>query len=166
MLASTSWFAQAATDGATGSTSSGNIEVRVTKGDEVRISNLQDVDFGAVNSTPANKFIDFCIYSTTGSYDVTPTSNYGSGNQFQMANAGATEYIEYDLQWNNAATGTSGVGLNNAVTSNTFTTPNTTQNDCGGGVNTRMFVEVNNQDFNAATSGTYTDVLTIVITPQ
>jgi spore coat protein U-like protein len=156
----------AATDGTVGTSSTGDLDISMTKGDEVRISNLSNINFGSNNNTPAGQTLDVCIYSSTGSYDITATSSNGNGTTFRLANGGASSFIEYDVQWNNTASGNNGTDLNNAVTSGVFTGANTTQNDCGGGVNSRLFVDVVNSSFNAAPSDNYTDTLTLVITPQ
>lgn len=164
MLASSVSFA--AIDGTPGGTSQGQLDVNLNKGNEVRISNLTDVNFGGQTSAPADKFIDVCLYSTTGSYDITATSNYGSGNTFRLANAGATNFINYDLEWNDQALGTAGQDLQNGTTSPKFNNANTSQNDCGGGVNSRLFVEISGGSFNNAPAGSYSDTLTLVVSPR
>lgn len=158
-------YAFSATDGTNGLTSSGQLTVGVTKGNEVRISGLSDVNFGANNALPTSRFIDVCIYSTTGSYNVTPTSLNGSNSTFRTTNVSTTNYINYDIAWNNAATGASGSDLNNSVTSNNFTGANTTQNDCSGGKNARIFFSIDSTSFSSAPSGAYSDTLTLVIAP-
>lgn len=165
-IASHSSVALGATDGVIGNTSTGTVDINIVKGNAVRISNLQDINFGGTNSTPAQQFIDVCVYSTTGSYDITATSGNGLGNNFRLGNAGLTEFITYDVDFNNVASGTTGTDLNNAVTSNAFTGADQLQDDCGGSVNARMFVQINNGSFNAASSGSYSDTLTLVVSPQ
>lgn len=153
-------------DGTTGSSSQGSINIDLNKGDQVRISSLADVDFGAVVSAPNDLFIDVCVYSTTGSYDITANSSNPNGNSFRLANAGATSFITYDLEFNNAASGVGGTDLNNAVTSGAFGNANTVADDCGGVDNARLFVEINAGSFNSAPSDAYSDVLTLVVTPR
>ena len=47
----TASIAFAANDGTAGNNSTGDMNVSITKGNEVRISNLQDVDFGGQRNT-------------------------------------------------------------------------------------------------------------------
>ena len=159
-------FSQAATDGTAGNTSTGNLDINLTKGNEVRISNLQDVNFGGNNSAPSQQFIDVCVYSTTGSYRITASSASGTGNTFRMANSGSTQFITYDLDYNDEALGTSGADLNNSSLSSVFTGADQVNDDCGGGVNGRLFVQVSGSSFNQASSGSYSDTLTLVVSPQ
>lgn len=157
--------AHAATDGTAGISSTGDLDVSLNKADFVRITNLTDINFGTVATTPSKQSIDVCIYSTTGSYTITPSSGNASGADFRMANGGLTSFITYDVEWNNAASGTSGTSLDHSTTSSTFTGANTSSETCGGGANSRLFINVDNTSFSAAPVSAYTDTLTLVVAP-
>lgn len=167
LVALVSNVALAATQGTVGSTSTGTSVVSISKGHQVRISDIADFAFGAQTSTPAKANDNICIYSTSGSYDVTAQSANASGTDFRMANVGASSFVTYTVEWNNAASGTSGTALLNAVTSSAFTGAHTTSNNCGGSTNSRLFVQVDNTSFTSAPSGVaFTDTLTLVVAPQ
>ncbi len=155
-----------ASDGNLDHTSNGNILINISKGYKVGISGFSDINFGDVTKTPEDKFIDVCIYSTTGSYDVTPTSENPHGSQFQLSNADKTDYIKYRIEWNNTASGDGGTKLNSGSTSPRFSGANTSSEDCDGNKNARLFVAINNRSFTSASSGTYSDTLTLVVSPR
>lgn len=156
----------AAQDGDVGSTSRGTMGVSINKGDEVRISNLRDVDFGEQTSAPSERSIEVCVYSTTGKYDITASSASGDGDDFRMANNNNTEFIEYDLQWAHNTSANSGQDLDNGETSNQMTQADRNDSDCDDDTNARLFVEVDEDSFNDATAGSYTDTLTLVVSPR
>lgn len=159
--------AMAATQGTLGATSSGTSVVSISKGHLVRISDIADFTFGAQTSTPAKSNDNICIYSTSGSYTVTASSANGSGSLFRMADSGATNFVNYTVEWNNAASGTSGTALTNTVASATQTGADTSSTTCSGSTNARLFVQVDNTTFTAAPSGvSYTDTLTLLVAPM
>ncbi len=156
----------AASDGSFGDTSTGSLNLNLTKGNQVQLSGLSDISFGTVTSAPSDKFIDVCVYSSTGSYDVTATSSNPSGTDFRLANLGKTSFIVYNVTWNDSASGNGGTDLNNSHASTKFNNADTTTPDCGGSKNARMFVQIHTPTFNTATSGIYSDVLTLVVSPR
>lgn len=160
--------AMAATQGTAGSTSTGTAQVQVTKGDGTRISDMNDFNFGVGNTAPTAKQIDdVCIFSTTGSYRLTATSqgNGSGGTQFRMVDTATNEHIRYFVEFRNDTASQNGTGLSHNVTSATFTGANTTDDTCGGTLNARLILEIDAATFNAATPSTYTDTLTIVVEP-
>lgn len=160
--------AMAATQGAAGATSTGTAQVQVTKGDGTRISDLNDFNFGVSNTAPTAKQIDdTCIYSTTGSYTITATSqgNGTGGPQFRMVDTATNEFIRYFVEFRNDTASQNGTALAHNVTSATFTGANTTDDTCGGILNSRLILEIDAATFNAATPSTYTDTLTLTVAP-
>ena len=104
--------ATAATDGTLGLTSTGTTDISIIKGDTAQITGLADMvmapwttgDPAPVDSTTA------CVYTSTGAYQVTPTSANGAGAQFRMADGG--NFLVYDVNWND---GSGNVNLNNGA---------------------------------------------------
>ncbi len=152
-----------ATDGSLGTTSSGVSSLSITKVNSVKITGVEDIAFGSVVAAPNKSSFDVCIYSTTGSYNIRASSANGTGTNFRLHSSG--NYIVYDVEWNNAASGTSGTNQDHNVTSSTLTGADSSSQSCGGGDNARVFVEVDGTSFNSAAIGTYTDTLTLLITP-
>ena len=157
----------AATDGIVGTNSTGTMNMQLTKGDAVRISNLQDMSFGAGFALPARQIDDICIFSTTGSYTITASSNgNGSGGpQFRMVNAGSTEHVRYFVEFRDDTFSQNGDALTHNVASATYSNADTVSDNCSGGVNSRIIVEIDAGTFNAATPDTYSDVLTLLVQP-
>ena len=160
-------IAISATDGVNGSTSTGTAEIQVTKGDGVRVSDLQDFNFGSGNTAPGPQFDDICIYSTTGSYTLTASSNgNGSGGpQFRMINTTSTEHIRYFVEFRDDTFSQNGTGLIHNVASATYNNADTVSDSCSGGVNSRLILRIDTPTFNAATPGTYIDTLTLLVQP-
>lgn len=158
--------AYSASDGKLGETSTGKLNIALEKGDEVKISGLSDVNFGEVTQAPNDKFVDVCIYSTSGSYDVTATSANPQGNDYRLASKDRKKFIKYDLEWKSGANGSGGSDLNNGKSSKKFTNANTKSQNCGGKKNARLFVEIDSGSFKNASSGAYSDVLTVVVSPR
>lgn len=152
-------------DGERGNSSTATSEITLEKASEVRISNLSDINFGSNVTSPDARHTDVCIYSSTGSYDVTASSGAGQGSKFYLSN-GAGAKIEYDVEWNDEASGNSGQNLNHGQVSNEQSGANTSQHDCGGSVNARMFVEVKESSFRSAPADNYSDTLTLVVSPR
>ncbi|MCR9095360.1 MAG: hypothetical protein NXI30_14160 [bacterium] len=155
--------AQAATDGTLGLTSTGTTDISIIKGDTAQITGLQDIvlapwtagDAPPVGSSPA------CVYTSTGSYQMTATSANGAGTTFRLTDG--TNFIDYSVQWNDgvggltaAANGTPLAGLTgDAVSTN-----------CGGATPATVQVNITNGQMNGAPEGSYGDTLTVLITPQ
>ena len=167
ICALTAISASAATDGTIGSTSTGTMNVQLTKGDAVRISDLQDMSFGAGLSLPAQQIDDVCVFSTTGSYTITASSNgNGSGGpQFRMVNSTSTEHVRYYVEYRDDTFSQSGDALTHNIASATYSNADTTSDNCSGGVNSRLIISIDAATFAAATPDTYSDVLTLLVQP-
>ncbi len=157
----------AATQGTAGSTSTGTMNVQLTKGDAVRISDLQDISFAAGLGVPGRQIDDICIYSTTGSYTVTASSNgNGSGGpQFRMINATATEHVRYYVEYRDDTFSQNGDSLIHNIQSATYNNADQLSDNCSGGVNSRVIIEIDGPTLTAATPDTYSDVLTLLVQP-
>lgn len=154
--------------GTTGTTSTGTLDIDLVKNNNVRISNLSDIDFGTTAVVPTEQFISLCVYSTTGGYSLTASSEHGTGTDFRLANAGDSDFITYNVLFNDADTGAIGdaTDLNHTTPLTTQTGANTTSDTCGGGTNSRLFVDIDATSFGNAGADTFADVLTLTVAPE
>ncbi len=155
-----------ATDGSLGTSSTGTSTITLTKLDLVRIMGIANASFSnEVSITAPTGILDgACVYSTTGSYNIRFTSTNASGTTFRMRSA-ASNYIHYDVQWNNADSGTTGYTMGSGVTSSTYSGAHTSSTTCAGANNSRMFIYVDATTFNNAPIGSYSDTLTVLVNP-
>lgn len=167
ILSATPQMGVAATNGDYGLSSTGAVNVSITKSEAVRISNLSDFGFGTSINVPQPILDKVCVYSSTGGYRITASSSNGSGQLFRMSNTSFSDYIHYGLQWVDNALGTSGFNLENNTASTTFNNADRINIDCTdtGGVNSRIAVEVDSATFQAATPDTFIDTLTLFVEP-
>jgi len=132
---------------------------------EVRVSNFSNLSFGIYSgSGPLSSDIDLCVYSDTGSYDVTVTGS-GSGSSFTI-NSGSNA-ISYSVYWNDTS-GTSG--------SVQITTPGSplgnqggaheTEPDCNGGTNANLEVRFSESNLQAAKAGSYSGTVYVTVEPN
>jgi len=161
VAASASTVAVAATDGLLDLTSTGTSIITIIKQNAVQITNVNDIDLGTHFALAADEVAsdDVCVFSSTGSYDITLTS--GAGPAFEMNDGGGTP-LAYAVNWTTGGTTTPAVS---GAVVGTFTST-AVDPTCSGGTNANFEVTVNQADFNAAPNGTYTDTLTLVVTPQ
>ncbi|WP_115711825.1 hypothetical protein [Legionella sainthelensi] len=158
----------AATQGTLGSTSTGTVNVSITIPALVQITGLSDITLGSTSSFPATGNTTACIYSNVatplGSYYVTATSQNTSGTDFRVKDSG-TDYIVYSAFWNN----TSAAAQTTALTSGTKTAQQTGGSavslTCGGSSNANFNISFSASQVQGAPAATYTDVVTLLITP-
>ena len=166
-LASAAGVTSAAVDGTNGATSTGTTQVQLVKGDSVRVSDLNDFNFGSGTTVPPKQTDDICIYSTTGSYTITASSNgnVNGGTQFHMLSATSTETVRYLVEFRDDTFSQNGDNLLHNTASSTYSNADTVSDNCSGGVNSRIIIEIQAASFNAATPDTYTDTLTLLVQP-
>lgn len=140
----------------------GDINITVVKNEAMRVSNLDDIDFGTTESAPGALSDAVCLYSTSGNYFLTASSSNGSGPDFRMSDG--TNFIVYDVTWND---GTTTTNMDDAVKSAAaFTGADTANDTCNGATNSTIEVAVNAASFNAAPLGAYADTLTLLFEAQ
>lgn len=153
--------AQAAQDGTLGATSAGESIVTVIKDNAVMITDVADLDLGTLSSTATDlvAFDDVCVFNSTATYEIAVTSTSAA---FELSD-GLAGTIPYALTWADDSAvpsaltyGTTSAGLIGDRTST----------NCGGGTNATFTVSVLAADFNNAAPGTYTDTLTLTISPE
>lgn len=163
----------AATQGTLGATSSGTVNISITKSVQAQISNLTDMTLTnwSVGDGAVTLFSNACIYSSTGSYKVTATGS-GLANIFTI-NSGLN-IIPYSVSWNAGGAGnlaSSGTTLLPNVISSTFSNADSGSASCNGGGSAndtaRVVVNITQAAMNTAASSStpYTGTLTMLISP-
>ena len=164
---------EAATQGSQGPTSSGTVETVVTIGQFVRIRNLRDFIFGIwnVGDGTLSDNDNACIANNAifGSYAVRAT---GDGNGFDPAAftlSNGAEQINYNVYWNDQ-TGTAGnqqltAGLiQHGQTASAFSFLFNVFGFCV--LNSNLEIEIPDTELQAASGGTYSGTLTLLIIPD
>ena len=155
----------ALTQGSLGTTSTGTVDITITKTAGVQITDLANFTFGSVTAAPAAINDDICVFSNnSGGYSITATSTNASGTTFRL-NDGSTGYINYSVKWNDVAGTTGSTSLGSGTNLTTQSGANAVDPTCGGGTNANLEVTIDSTTFSTAPTGAYTDVLTILISP-
>jgi len=131
----------------------------------VKIGNLTDYNFGTITNLSADRTLasSICIYSAkaTPGYNVTAIGD-GAGGAFTLAGGGGT--LAYEVQWNSLPNMASGTTLRPNVTLTGLLTT-ALQANCNNGPpsSASLIVLLRATALQAAPSGTFSGVLTIVI---
>lgn len=151
---------QAATDGTLGATSTGSVTVSVAIPTRAKITGLTDLAIGTYAGPSKSASDTLCVYSNTNGYSIKATSGNGTSS-FLMKNG--TDTVSYAVEWDD------GSGLT-ALTHDTAKTGRATGGsdvNCSGGDNATLKVTVSDSDIGAAiAAATYTDTLTLLVTPE
>ncbi|WP_133139417.1 hypothetical protein [Legionella genomosp. 1] len=163
-----SFNAFAATDGTLGTTSTGTVNVSITIPALVQISGLADIALGTPVAFPVTGNTTACIYSNVasplGSYFVTATSNNASAGAFRV-NDGGTNFITYSAYWNNTSAATQTTLLTSGTKTAQQTGGNAVSLTCGGTPNANFNISFSAAQVAGAPAATYTDTVTLLITP-
>ncbi|NDC38469.1 MAG: hypothetical protein EBZ48_10505 [Proteobacteria bacterium] len=158
---------RAASDGSVGSESTGTQGVSLSIATLVRITGLENINFGKYAGTGnLSAAVDLCIWTNNadGKYKVRAEGSGASG-AFTLTD-GVTGTLPYEVRWNNT-TGTSGnfaISTPQQYTS-LLTGANTESSTCGGGRNANFQVTIQQAQLLARRPAIYTGVLTFVISP-
>ncbi len=152
----------AAIDGPVGTANSaGTVDISVTIPTLIRIHGLSDILFTFDPGVTEAQEIDFCVSgnNAAGTYTAVLTSGEGA---FQLDNLGAKLPYHAEFDGSTAAAGTGDETYNTATASfglngelGNCVTPNASLN-----------VYVSAADLNGVGAGTYTDTMTITVTPD
>ena len=161
----------AATDGAVGGISTGDLTITVTVNDEVRISGLSDITdvFDGVNDIVGTSAA--CVYRNgTGAYAITATGDGGVSSTAFEIDDGTNPGVAYNVEWDD------GTGFVPVVSGSQLVGQNTTEtgaNDCvsagttsAGPSTANVRVTVPAAGLLANPAGTLTGVLTLEVAPQ
>ncbi|MFC4296151.1 hypothetical protein ACFO0A_13910 [Novosphingobium tardum] len=133
---------------------------------KVRITGLADLAFGSINNFSADASIaqDVCVYSQASGYLVTATGA-GPGGAFELASGSLRLPVE--VQWSDSPGQTIGTALSPGVP---LAGPSSaaTQQTCNAGplTSASLIVLLRAAALGAATSGSYSGTLTLIIAPN
>jgi hypothetical protein len=137
--------------------------------DRVRISALSDVSFGIITNFAADsvRSESLCLYAKSpplDQYRIT-ASGSGPGGSFELSSG--SDSLPYEVQWNDVAGQSGGAPL---VANQPLTGQQSTASidDCSKGAATSasLLVVLRSAAVAAASSGTYTGTLTLLVAPQ
>jgi hypothetical protein len=164
--------AQAATQGAAGTTSTGSVVINASIQARVRISNLTDLTFADSDFAPVigtgnsvQKTENVCAWSNNAdrSYFIT-ASGSGAASAFTLASS-TNPVIPYGVSWAQSTGQTAGTALTAATKSSKLISTATTSS-CGGGASATLIVAIAGADAEAMLAGAaYTGTLTLLMTP-
>lgn len=166
----TSFSVFAATQGTLGATSSGTVGVSITLSSLVQITGLTDITLGTVSTFPATGNTTACVYSNVasplGAYFVTATSANASAGAFRVSDgAGTPKFITYSAFWNNAAAAAQTTTLTSGTKTAQQTGGSAVSLTCGGTPNANFNLSFSAAQVQGAAAATYTDTVTLLITP-
>ncbi len=145
-----------------GPRSSGTTVVSISKVDRVRISGISDISlssWSAGGPTPSG-VTSFCVFSSTGRYQVAASSAHSSGADFRLTNG--SDFVVYSVQWDSGSTRTpmtSGTPL-------THRTGDAIDLSCAGRSPAAVVVGTVEGQMGSAPAGRYTDTLTVLVAPE
>lgn len=129
----------------------------------VRISNMNDFNFGTWSGT-GNLILNdsVCVHDSTGNsnYGITATGS-GAANAFTLSTGAFT--LPYSVSYQGS------VGAMTALTSGVkirFNAAYRPSSNCAGGTNGTLRITLTQANLLAANSGTYSGILTILVTPN
>lgn len=160
-------LSRAASDGDTGTTSTGSLDVSLAIGNLVRISGIEDLSFGSYDGNGDEaRDDDVCIWTNQNSatYRVKARGS-GAAHSFLLSD-GASQTLAYTVRWNDT-TGTDGnESLAADTLSGVMTNANTSSTTCSGGSNANFQVKIAEAALLARRPGTFSGVLTLIISPH
>jgi hypothetical protein len=161
--------ALAATQGTLGSTSTGTSLLSATVPALAKITGVADLALGSFDGvTDLDGNDDVCVFSNVGAgtYAVTMSSANQSGTDFRIADGGATNFAVYNAYWNDVTTTTGRTLVGSGVQLVGQTGADNSSTSCGGGNTGNFSVNIPSANLGALPADSYTDTITILITPQ
>lgn len=141
-------------------------------GDRVGISALSDVPFGTIGNVGIDsvRSQSICLYAKSppnNQYTITAT---GSGNAGAFLLSSGVDTLSYEVQWSDTAGQTSGSQLvaNQPLTAQRSSVGAGDPGDCSKGPVTTasLIILLRAAELSAASSGTYTGTLTLLVAPE
>jgi hypothetical protein len=157
-----------ATQGTSGSTSTGTLDISIALAEVVQVSALNDIIFPVWGGTgDMTEFDDLCIYSNTagGGYKVTVNGS-GAGGIFEVTDGSNT--MIYNAYWNDQAlpTGVSSLTANVQLTGQTGASTDSLDCSSGSSLTSRIVVEFLDATLSAAPVSVYGGTITLTIEPE
>lgn len=154
--------ALAATDGTVGFNSTGTVDITLAVNDEVRISNLADINLGVFGGADAVGTTDACVYRNgTGAYRITATGS-GAASAFSLTDG--TNSVGYSVEFDDG-TGAVAMGASTPMIGRTGADP-ASATCATTGNNAVVTTTVVATDAAALPAGTYTGTLTLLVAPE
>lgn len=126
----------------------------------VQITELRNIDLGEWSGSGGlQDEQSLCVWSSTGGYSLTGTSENAAAEQFRMVNSGGQTAV-YEVYWND------GSGYRPLHNNETLTNLTATQeHKCAaeGSLRPNLRVRVTDQVLNATASGNYSDQLRFTV---
>ncbi|NKB99880.1 MAG: hypothetical protein GKR90_15470 [Pseudomonadales bacterium] len=157
----------AATDGSIGYNSTGTLNVTMTVTDEVRITNLEDVNFDLLVGVGGTVTSPACIYRNTapGDYLITAVGD-GPGGAFVMSGLLPGPPLPYSVGFAEVTGGTPGLPSNLFPNTPLPSTGAGTDDTCAAGDNGEIQVTLSAAAASTAPADSYTGVLSLTIGPN
>lgn len=154
--------AMAATDGAVGFNSTGTIDITLTVNDEVRISNLTDINLGVFAGADASGSTAACVYRNgTGAYQVMASGD-GTAGAFTLTDG--TNSVPYVIDYDD---GTGAQPMTSGIPVIGRTGADPASATCATtGNNATVTATVAAVDAATLPAGTYAGTLTLLVSPE
>lgn len=153
-------------DGSLGDSSTGSSTVSATVNSLVKISGVSDFDFGSYSGSGNFSLSqNLCVWTnvSAATYKVKVRGS-GESYAFTVVNAQSAT-IPFAVKWNNAS-GTSGnFSLTADQLTDSLANANTNSQSCGGSANANLQIIFTQNDLLSSRPGTYTGVLTVILSP-
>ena len=145
-----------------------NTTVSVTIPALVQISGLSNITLSPTGfASPVTGSTTACIYtnviSPLGSYYLTATSLNASSGVFRVANG--TGFISYSAFWNSTSSPTQALSLTSGVKTAQQSGGNSSSLTCAGTPNANFNIGFTSAAIAGAIAATYTDTVTLLISP-
>lgn len=166
----------APTQGTLGATSTGIVNITVTKAAQAQISSLSDMALPSYSIGGGDQALNTtaCVYSTSGDYTIKATGN-GASSAFTITDGGvgALHVVPYTVVWDSggfgALTGVTTAALTTNTTSATLHNAAVDSATCVGVADTGPTAKINvgilGTDLDGAAAGVFTGTLTLLVTP-
>jgi len=135
----------------------------------VQISGLSDITLAPTNfGSPVTGATTICIYTNVitplGSYYITATSANASSGLFRVANG--ANHITYSAFWNSTSSPTQTVSLSSGVKTAQQLGGDSSSLTCGGTPDANFNISISSSNVAGVLPGTFTDTVTIVVSPS
>lgn len=142
------------------------VYLTVAASPEVQISHLNSINFGQHQGVGDISVTEtFCVYSSAsgGTYRISVDSTGESGGNHYLVATSGPDKIPMTIRFADNGTGPGTVTLNaNSTTGN----GHTSSTDCAGTDNAALTFSLDESDLQAASTGTYSEQITILIVPE
>jgi len=135
----------------------------------VQISGLNDISLSPINfAIPVKGSTTACIYtnvlSPQGSYYITASSMHASSSLFRVANG--ANFVTYNAYWNPTSASTQTVSLVSGVKTAQQSGGSDISLTCSGNPNGNFNISFNSTQIAGAPPGSYSDTVTLVVSPS